>query len=220
MSAQIECPICMEFIDMTKNCVTTECGHCFHANCLMTNVAHNGFGCPYCRTKMVEQDEEDADEEDAAEQPEQPEQPDGDSESDTESERDRERKYNEEDTHRGFRLFWNNLNGEQHDRDDVVKEIQKWDWDWSCGEFDNSNAPSASFVSQKFQQQGYTYEQVVKMLSVQTGFYINNDEFYNLRKEGFEKICDIIIDYSHEKIKASQNTSSEQVHNETQPNIY
>jgi hypothetical protein len=49
-----DCPICMEQIEsFTKNCVTTECGHCFHTSCLMTSVAHNGFGCPYCRTAMA-----------------------------------------------------------------------------------------------------------------------------------------------------------------------
>jgi hypothetical protein len=49
----IECPICMDRIEEEKNRITTECGHCFHASCLMTNVAHNGFGCPYCRTAMT-----------------------------------------------------------------------------------------------------------------------------------------------------------------------
>ena len=62
MSAPIECPICMDCIESTtNNCVTTECGHCFHTNCLMKSVAHNGFGCPYCRTAMAEQPEEDDD---------------------------------------------------------------------------------------------------------------------------------------------------------------
>ena len=59
MSAPIDCPICMDSIESTtRNCVTTECGHCFHANCLMQNVAHNGFGCPYCRAAMIEEPEE------------------------------------------------------------------------------------------------------------------------------------------------------------------
>ena len=30
-SIECECPICMESIDIKKNCVTTDCGHCFHA---------------------------------------------------------------------------------------------------------------------------------------------------------------------------------------------
>ena len=46
----VECPICMIEIDGTNNRVTTECGHAFHTKCLLSNVAFNGFGCPYCRT--------------------------------------------------------------------------------------------------------------------------------------------------------------------------
>ena len=53
-----ECPICMDPIEGAKNSITTECGHAFHATCLMTSVAHNGFGCPYCRTAMAEVPEE------------------------------------------------------------------------------------------------------------------------------------------------------------------
>ena len=56
-----ECPICMDVLSGTKNIVTTECGHCFHTNCLMTSVAHNGFGCPYCRTEMAAAPEESVD---------------------------------------------------------------------------------------------------------------------------------------------------------------
>jgi hypothetical protein len=29
MSDQIDCPICMDVIEVSRNCVTTECGHCF-----------------------------------------------------------------------------------------------------------------------------------------------------------------------------------------------
>ena len=59
-----ECPICMDPIEGAKNSITTECGHAFHATCLMTSVAHNGFGCPYCRTAMAEVPEEEDDEDD------------------------------------------------------------------------------------------------------------------------------------------------------------
>lgn len=60
-----ECPICMDDICLNVNCVTTECGHQFHTSCLMQNVAHNGFGCPYCRNKLAEdiEEEEDSDDE-------------------------------------------------------------------------------------------------------------------------------------------------------------
>ena len=51
---QNECPICMDDIIGLSNRVTTECGHTFHCSCLMQNAAHNGFGCPYCRTTMAE----------------------------------------------------------------------------------------------------------------------------------------------------------------------
>ena len=50
-----ECPICLEVIEGFKNRVTTECGHTFHCKCLMTNAAHNGFGCPFCRTEMADE---------------------------------------------------------------------------------------------------------------------------------------------------------------------
>jgi hypothetical protein len=53
---QLECCICMDNIaNKNINCVTTECGHTFHTNCLMANVSHNGFGCPYCRQAMAEE---------------------------------------------------------------------------------------------------------------------------------------------------------------------
>ena len=61
----VDCPICMDVIEGNNNRVTTECGHCFHTSCLMTSVAHNGFGCPYCRSKMAEEQEEDEDDEES-----------------------------------------------------------------------------------------------------------------------------------------------------------
>jgi len=55
----VECSICLDGIIGDKNKVVTDCGHCFHTNCLMKNVVHNGFGCPYCRTVMAESKESD-----------------------------------------------------------------------------------------------------------------------------------------------------------------
>ena len=59
VNVEIECPICMDQIEGEKNKVTTECGHCFHTACLMKHVAHNGFGCPYCRDVMAEEPADD-----------------------------------------------------------------------------------------------------------------------------------------------------------------
>ena len=62
-----ECPICLDDIIGLKNCVTTDCGHTFHCRCLLTNIAHNGFACPFCRAALAdvaEDEEEDEDEED------------------------------------------------------------------------------------------------------------------------------------------------------------
>lgn len=64
---ETECPICMEIIDLCKNCATTECGHQFHSNCLMKSIAFNGFGCPYCRFEMVEEIDDSEDEEEREE---------------------------------------------------------------------------------------------------------------------------------------------------------
>jgi hypothetical protein len=92
-----ECSICLECIEGDKNQVITDCGHCFHTNCLMKNVIHNGFGCPYCRTVMAEEPV--------------------DSESDSESEwsqEDEDQQYGD-DSLNGFRWLFQRVEGEQMD---------------------------------------------------------------------------------------------------------
>lgn len=92
---QANCPICLEDIG-TGNRVLTECGHEFHASCLMKNVAHNGFGCPYCRTAMADEVAEE------------------------------EEEYGEEEEEyvlRGLRFFDNNISGSLHDVEDITDEL-------------------------------------------------------------------------------------------------
>lgn len=149
MSAPIDCPICMDCIESTsKNCVTTECGHCFHTNCLMKSVAHNGFGCPYCRTAMAEQPEEDDDDDSFW----------------ADEDEDDEQVFDDYAL-RGFRFFFNNLNGQPHDEDDIAEEDQD-DETISDNEeqVNNNNIPSTEIVSQKLREQGVTFEQLVKMI--------------------------------------------------------
>jgi hypothetical protein len=102
----VDCPICMEVIVTTKNIVVTECGHTFHCSCLMANVAHNGFSCPYCRTAMAEEvDVEQSEYED-----------DG---SITDSV---DAAIHEDDMLRGFRMFHNLSDGIEHEQVDIVDE--------------------------------------------------------------------------------------------------
>lgn len=92
-----ECSICLECIEGDKNQVITDCGHCFHTNCLMKNIIHNGFGCPYCRTVMAVEPVE------------------SDSESESEwSQEDEDQQYGE-DSLNGFRWLFQRVEGEDMD---------------------------------------------------------------------------------------------------------
>ena len=177
MSAQVDCPICMDCIESTtRNCVTTECGHCFHTNCLMQNVAHNGFSCPYCRTVMAEQPEEEG-EEDAAEE---------------------DNEMFNEDALRGFRFFWNILNGEDHDEDDDADEQQLEEWGTGVEQNElDQNVPTADFVAQRLRDQGITYEQLVKIIC-QTDHeeYEEDEAAERLGNEVFGKIRIIVSNYT------------------------
>jgi hypothetical protein len=86
----------MEIIDLCKNCATTECGHQFHSNCLMRNIAFNGFGCPYCRFEMVEEID-DSDEEDEREDGDDEREEDGEEDEDEENEEDEDYEDGEDD---------------------------------------------------------------------------------------------------------------------------
>jgi hypothetical protein len=54
----VDCPICFDDIDVNKNSVVTECGHKFHASCLLRSIAHGNFDCPCCRFELAEKPEE------------------------------------------------------------------------------------------------------------------------------------------------------------------
>ena len=99
-----ECPICLCDIDGPNNKVVTECGHTFHCSCLMQNVAHNGFGCPYCRTAMAEEIADDF------------------TDDYTEYSDDDDVLHPENIMLRGFRMFNNNINGEDHTIEDIDEE--------------------------------------------------------------------------------------------------
>lgn len=182
MSSNIECPICMDDIEVNKNCVTTECGHCFHASCLMRNVALNGFSCPYCRAIMAEEPVEE-DEEDEW------------------SEISNEETDDEEYTLRGFRLFFNNVSGMEHDEDDVEDEIEDEEAidleQQQQREQEQVPRPSARFIADKLVEEGITMETIVKALLKDHDEYdADEEEFLRIDDELFGKLRIIISNYT------------------------
>jgi hypothetical protein len=172
----VECPICMESIDGLCNRVVTECGHAFHCACLMQNAAHNGFGCPYCRTVMAAEPKEEEDDEDD----------DGWSIEET---------VFEEDALTSFRLFHQRTNGEELEEEELEE-----DDDWGTDDEEEAveepeaqapeaqapvtaeepvaqtpvaqtpvaqtpvrpSVPDSTYMSNKLVERGITYEDLVK----------------------------------------------------------
>ena len=177
-----ECPICMDPIEGAKNSITTECGHAFHATCLMTSVAHNGFGCPYCRTAMAEVPEDEDDEDD-----------------DSEGEYDDE--IIDDDALRGFRFFMNNLTGEAHEEQDIAEEDVYIEYENNPEpEEPGEPVPTTSFIAQKLIQQGVTMEDMVKIMLLQHEEYEpQTEQFERADGEMFGRLRVIISNFTPEQ---------------------
>jgi hypothetical protein len=181
-----ECPICMESIEGLCNRVVTECGHSFHCACLMQNAAHNGFGCPYCRTVMATEplEEEEDDEDD-----------DGWSV---------EESVFEEDALTSFRMFHQRNNGEELEEELEDDEEDDDDDDWGTDDEEEDElvttqptqvttqptqvttqptqvtepvtrqpaVPDSTYTSDKLKERGITYEDLVKHI-----LYLEHDEW-------------------------------------------
>jgi hypothetical protein len=119
----------------------------------MANVAHNGFGCPYCRTELTDKktkrtrqvgydDSEDDDD---------------DIDYDSECEDDNDSLYGE-DVLRGLRLFTNNLNGEEVAEEDIQEEQE---YMRHAARFRTITSGS---IMEKLVAKGITMEDVVKIV--------------------------------------------------------
>jgi len=169
----------MDNIEINKNCVTTECGHIFHASCLISNIAHNGFGCPYCRTVMAEKSESEFDEVSDI----------GSSETPFLSDM-----YSDYAL-RGLRFFTNNLNDLEHDLQDISMEQHYYNEE---GE-PQLPKPSAVFIVQKLAEQGITMEYMVKAMLLQHDEYdVEEEEYEDIDNDLFEKLRIIISNYREE----------------------
>ena len=151
-----ECPICMDAIDSARNCVTTECGHRFHAKCLFENISRNGFDCPCCRGKMAEAEEEE-DEQD---------QDDDDDDDDDYYADDVEEEEEDNTDHllRGMRWMFQRASndggvvdeGEEEDDEDEEGEEE--------GEVEVVEPPNVELIMEKLAERGITFEQTIKGL--------------------------------------------------------
>jgi len=168
-----ECPICMEIIDLCKNCATTECGHKFHSNCLMRSIAFNGFGCPYCRFEMVE---EIADSEDEEEYEDGEEREAGEDENDA-----------DEDDDAGGDDDGSESDDNDHDNDAIDP---------------NEPLPSFELIQKKFIEKGITYESLVKTIMFNSLIYHKKENFEDYQKCNTfmeELFFDIVTKYNPEQ---------------------
>lgn len=175
----MDCPICMEIIEGTKNCIVTECGHSFHANCLMKSIAHNGFGCPYCRTEMAETPNYEDDD---------------DSTYVTELDTPEISDY----ALRGFRFFQNMLNGNEHSEDDIEEENEEEDEINRRRENEQrqqrqqtENMTPISHIAEKLMQQHVSYEDLVSIMLLTLHDY-ESQELISIENIVYGKVRSII----------------------------
>ena len=171
----VECPICFDQIEGEKNKVTTECGHCFHTSCLMKNVAHNGFGCPYCRDAMAEEPADDNSDEEYDEF--------------SVDEEDDEPDYSD-NVLRGSRWLFQRAEGEELDdeEDTVLDEEEERD--------EVEPRAPVDYIVEKLVQRGVSMADLVKAILIRDhDEYQFHDEFDRTDDELFGKLRIIISNY-------------------------
>lgn len=171
----IECPICMDEISGEKNKVTTECGHCFHTSCLMKNVSHNGFGCPYCRDAMAEEPADNNSDEEYDEF--------------SVDEEDEEPDFND-NVLRGARWLFQRAEGEELDDEEDTVLDEEEDRDEV-----EPRAP-VDYIVEKLVQRGVSMADLVKAILIRDhDEYQFHDEFERVDDELFGKFRVIISNY-------------------------
>lgn len=192
-----DCPICFETLSGNTNHINTQCGHQFHASCLMRNITHNGFACPCCRTVMAEFHEdgssEDSDDDSYG------------SDDDSESGEERYGEY----ALRGFRLFTNRLEGREHSVEDTRMEniVEVYHNDHGSGE-----RPTIQYITEKLQEQGITYIQLVSALLADHEEYEMSDITQDTATDLWGKFRVIISN----EIEETEEETEEQEEKETE----
>jgi len=190
-NSYVECPICMDNIVFGNNCVTTECGHTFHCSCLLTNTAHNGFGCPYCRKELAEEIIEDESDEDE----------------------DEYEDYIEEEPFNdrpltSFRMFHQRLNDEEVEEDDEEEEEE----DEEDEEDETQDFPNAAYIGRKLEQRGINYYQLVKsLLHLEHAITLrgrpNGNDYERTSMEVYGQIRSVLHGYIRRQQNSNQETA-------------
>jgi hypothetical protein len=160
------CPICMDDIDINKNCIVTECGHKFHCSCLMKNAATNGFSCPMCRTVMAEQ-LEDSDDEYTSEY----------------DEDEEEEEMFDDDALTSFRMLHQQIEGEEVEEEEEEEDANAVD---DVEEEEDAAVPvmpTAEIIAAKLAARGFTLEDAVKVLLLGHDEYNEFEEVHNRREQ-------------------------------------
>ena len=50
----VECSICLDKLDKSKDISITSCKHSFHTSCLLKWICNNRGCCPLCRTTLLD----------------------------------------------------------------------------------------------------------------------------------------------------------------------
>ena len=172
----VECCICMDDIIGSKNKTTTDCGHIFHCSCLMKNTAHNGYGCPYCRTVMAEVPDEDEDEDE------------------DEDDYEHEHEYDEDDEEMfddnvltSFRMFQQRNSGDNIEEEPEIEDEE--------AEEERVEIPSPQMISEILVRQGVTMEDVIKCLLSEHEEYEDYPTIERKADEMFGRMRIIISNY-------------------------
>ena len=174
---ECECPICFDTIEGNTNKIITTCNHIFHASCLMKNVAHNGFGCPYCRNTMAEI-------------------PDEDEESDEEFSF-----YQEEDAYqsnalRGARWLFQRAEGEEVDDSDESETESEIGSQAEEDDDVEDLRPTAEQITEELIKRGVSLEELVKSILLDNHPEYQEEESFVLRSNIlFGKIRRIITSH-------------------------
>jgi hypothetical protein len=180
-----ECPICMVEIVGSTNRVTTECGHEFHTKCLLSNIAYNGFGCPYCRSEMVEESvanhlHEDDDDDDN----------DGDDEDEDEDDDGNDDEIEESDILRGMRFMLQRVTGEILTNEDDTQDEDDYENELLATP---KPKPSIDLIIKKLFENGVTNKTLVTaLLFADHPEYNDSDEDHLQLHEVREYIYDLI----------------------------